>query len=328
MIINNIKTRVVGVGISMDQTTCAVVDIRGNIIATDSFPTADYPVIDHYITALANHITALIEANGGLECIRSVGVSSPSGNYQKGCIANPPNLPWKGVIPLAAMLADRLGLAVALANNAHVMALAEQAFGAAHGMKDFLVLHRSVGGGVGSSFFSEGMLHQGFRGFAGEFGHSCIVPNGRECRCGKKGCIEAYCAWNGIIHTAREVMAESDKPSKMRTCKQLDPNVIADLCNEGDELAIETYRRTGEILGLGLANYASIIDPEAIIFTGLAAKADHWLLDPTHDAFNRYVFSNIKDAVKFHISKMDDSTRYILSASVLAWGVKEYSLFK
>jgi len=326
MILNNMKTRVVGVGISLAKTSCAIVDLRGNIIATDSFPTSDYPFIGDYVSALSEHILTLVESNGGYETIRSVGISVPSGNFLSGSIVNSPNMPWKGIIPLAAMLRDRLGLAVALANNAHIMALAEHAFGAAHGMRDFLVV--SMGGGVGSSFFSNGKLHLGVDGFAGEFGHSCIVPNGRLCGCGNKGCLEAYCAWKGILRTAQEVMEESSQPSLMRQNENLTPDVIADYCNQGDELAIETYRRTGEILGLGLANYASVIDPEAIIFTGLASKAGHWMLEPAHDAFNEHVFHNTKDQVKFIISTMDYHTRYILGASVLAWEVKEYSLFK
>ena len=326
MILNNMKTRVVGVGISLAKTSCAIVDLRGNIIATDSFPTSDYPFIGDYVSALSEHILTLVESNGGYETIRSVGISVPSGNFLTGSIVNSPNMPWKGIIPLAAMLRDRLGLAVALANNAHIMALAEHAFGAAHGMRDFLVV--SMGGGVGSSFFSNGKLHLGADGFAGEFGHSCIVPNGRLCGCGNKGCLEAYCAWKGILRTAQEVMEESSQPSLMRQNENLTPDVIADYCNQGDELAIETYRRTGEILGLGLANYASVIDPEAIIFTGLASKAGHWMLEPAHDAFNEHVFHNTKDQVKFIISTMDYHTRYILGASVLAWEVKEYSLFK
>lgn len=326
MIIDNMKTRVVGVGISLAKTSIAIVDIRGNIIATDSFPTGDHPLIGDYVSSLSEHILTLVETNGGYETVRSVGISAPSGNFLTGSIVNSPNMPWKGIIPLAALLRDRLGLAVALANNAHVMALAEHAFGAAHGMKDFLVI--SMGGGVGSSFFSDGRLHLGAEGFAGEFGHSCLVPDGRQCGCGKKGCVEAYCAWKGIIKTAQELMSESDKPSKMRDCENLTPEIIADYCDEGDELAIEVYRKTGKLLGFGLANYASVVNPEAIIFTGLASRAGKWLIEPTHESFCEYVFHNIKDNVKFIVSTMDYHTRYILGASALAWEVKEYSLFK
>ena len=148
MIIDNIKTRVLGVDITVDKTTCAIIDIRGNLIATCDFATSEYPDIGNYVAVLCDHLMNLMERNGGYESVRSVGIASPSANIRTGCIENSPNMPWKGVIPLAAMLRDRLGLAVALGNNAYVMAMGEHVFGAAHGMRDFVVI--SLGSGMGS----------------------------------------------------------------------------------------------------------------------------------------------------------------------------------
>ena len=322
----NFKTRVVGVDISLEKTTCAVVDIRGEIIATVDFPTNAYPLIGDYASVLGEHILSLVEANGGYEHIRSIGISAPSGNIQTGSIENSPNLPWKGSIPLAAMLRDRLGLAVSLANNAYVMALGEHAFGAAHGMHNFVVI--SLGSGMGSSIFCNGMPHQGYNGYAGEIGHTCIEVGGRQCGCGNKGCLEAYTAAKGIVRTAHEVMAESSEPSLMRCVETLTPEVIAAFCERGDALAIEVYRRTGHLLGLGLANYASILNPEAFIFAGSVSKTGKWLLDPASETFEEHVFHNIKDKVKMVVSQIDDHVRDVLGASVLAWDIEEYSLFK
>jgi glucokinase len=237
---------------------------------------------------------------------------------------NSPNMPWKGVIPIAAMMRDRLGLAVALANNATVIALGEHAFGCAHGMRDFIVI--TLGSGMGSCLFSNGMIHKGLDGYAGEIGHTCVVVNGRQCGCGNRGCLEAYTAAKGIVLTAKEVLAESDKPSQMRDVEKLTPKLIAGFCDQGDELAIEVYRRTGEMLGVGLANYASIINPEAFILTGGIPKAGNWLLEPTKESFERHVFHNTRDKVKLLVSDLE--SRDILGASVLAWEVREYSLFK
>ena len=326
MIQNGIKTRVVGVDISLERTSIGIVDIRGNIIATDCFVTSEHPFIGDYLTVLCEHILNLVEQNGGYESIRSVGICSPSGNYRTSSIENAPNMPWKGVIPLAAMLRDRLGMAVALANNAHAMALGEQAFGAAHGMRDFAVI--SMGHGVGSCFFSNGLVHLGNDGFAGEVGHTCFIPNGRQCGCGKKGCLETYTAANGIVTTAKEIMAERTEPSMMRQVETLSPRIIQEFCDLGDELAIETYRRTGYYLGVGLANYASILNPEAFIFTGGVAQAGKWLFEPANKAFEEHVFHNLQGKVKFLVSSLENRTRNMLGASVLAWGVKEYSLFK
>ena len=321
-----IKTKVVGVDISNESTTYAIVDIRGNILAEEHFLTSDYPDVNNFVTALSDKIVNMVEANGGYETIRSIGVSSPSASSVSGCIENAANLPWKGIVPLSAMLRDRIGLAVGLSNDAHVSALGEYTFGCAHGMKNFIIL--SLGVGLGSCFFSAGDDHTGHNGYAGEFGHTCVVNHGRKCGCGHEGCLEAYAGAQGIINTAKEVMAESDKPSLMRELEKVSPRTIKECCDQGDELAIEVYRRTGEMLGLGLANYASIVDPEAIILTGGISHAGNWLLDPTLESFEDHVFGNLRGKVKILVSKLDDRERDVLGASALAWSVPEYSLFK
>jgi glucokinase len=321
-----IKTKVVGVDISNESTTYAIVDIRGNILAEEHFLTSDYPDVNNFVTALSDKIVTLVEANGGYETIRSIGVSSPSASSVSGCIENAANLPWKGIVPLSAMLRDRIGLAVGLSNDAHVSALGEYTFGCAHGMKNFIIL--SLGVGLGSCFFSAGDDHTGHNGYAGEFGHTCVVNHGRKCGCGHDGCLEAYAGAAGIINTAREILAESDKPSLMRDLEKMSPRTIKECCDQGDELAIEVYRRTGEILGLGLANYASIVDPEAIILTGGISHAGKWLIDPTCESFEDHVFGNLRGKVKILVSKLDDHERDVLGASALAWSVPEYSLFK
>ena len=321
-----IKTRVVGVDISNERTTYAVVDIRGNILAEDYFATTDYPDINNFVKDLSDKIVELVEANGGYETIRSIGVSSPSASSVSGCIENAANLPWKGIIPLAAMLRDRIGLAVGLSNDAHVSALGEQTFGCAHGMKNFIILNCGVG--LGSCFFSDGAEHMGHNGYAGEFGHTCVVKDGRKCGCGHLGCLEAYVGAVGIVNTAKELMAESDKPSLIRNAEKLSPRIINEFCDQGDEMAIEVFRRTGEMLGLGLANYASIVDPQAIILTGGISHAGKWLLEPTIESFESHVFGNLRGKVKILVSKLDDRERDVLGASALAWSVPEYSLFK
>ena len=323
----NIKTKVVGVDISNELTTYAIVDVRGNILAEDSFPTQDYPDVNNFVTSLSEKIVMLVEANGGYETIRSIGVSSPSASSVSGCIENAANLPWKGVVPLSAMLRDRIGLAVGLSNDAHVSALGEYTFGSAHGMRNFIIV--SLGVGIGSCFFAEGDEHQGHSGYAGEFGHTCVAPDsGRLCGCGHRGCLEAYVGAKGIVLTAQEVMQESDKTTLMRELEKLSPRTIAECCDKGDELAIEVYRRTGHVLGLGLANYASIVDPEAIILTGGISHAGKWIVAPVYESFEDHVFGNLRGKVKILTSQLNDRERDVLGASALAWSVPEYSLFK
>lgn len=323
---STIKSRVVGVDISIERTTYAIVDIRGNMITEDYFSTMDYADANAFVSALCEKIVEMVMANGGYETIRSVGVSAPSANFVTGCIENPPNLPWKGITPLAAMMRDQLGLAVGIANDAHATALGELAFGSAHGMKDFIVLN--IGVGLGSCFFSNGHEHQGAEGYAGEFGHTCIALNGRPCGCGHNGCLESYCAARGVVQTAQEIMAESDAPSLMRSLERLTPRTITECCDQGDELAIAVYRRTGYILGAALANYASIVNPEAIILAGGISRAGKWLVDPARESFEEHVFKAMKGKIRIFASTLDNRTRDVLGASAVAWDVKEYSLFK
>lgn len=322
----NIKKRVIGVDIGNLKTTFAIVDVRGNVIARETFPTLDYPDINKYVEKLTESIIIMAEAHGGFETIRSVGISCPAASAFSGCIENAANLPWKGIIPLGAMLRDRLGLAVAVGNDAHNTALGEKMYGGAHGMKNFIVINLGVG--LGSCFFSEGHEHHGADGYAGEIGHTCIEDNGRPCACGLKGCLEAYVASAGIVKTAQELLAESDTPSKMRDIDPLTAPAITQLCEAGDQLAIEVYRRTGYLFGRGLSTYASIVNPEAIIITGGVSRAGHWLLDPTCESFENHVFRNLRGKVRIIQSDLDDAERDVLGASALAWDVPEYSLFK
>ena len=286
MIQRTVKTRVVGIGLSIDETVYAIVDVRGNIIAKDTFATTDFVNVNDFVTYLSEKVVEMIENNGGYECIRSVGVSSPSANFLTGCIENAPNLPWKGQIPLAAMLQDRLGLAVALGNDAHVRALGEYVFGSAHGMKDFIVVN--LGHGVGSCIFTKGKAHLGSEG---------------------------------------EILDSDPRPSLMRDRRDMTPADITAFADEGDVLAQEVYRRAGHQLGIGLANYASILNPEGIILAGGISHAGHWLLDAVNDSFEEHVFHNVRGKVKLLSSNLDQAERDVLGASALAWDVKEYSLF-
>lgn len=320
------KTRVVGVDIEIDVTTYAIVDIRGTIIAIDHFSTSDYPIVSEYVAVLSDKIVTLVEANGGYETVRSVGISAPSGNFLTGSIENAANLPWKGIIPLAALMRDSLGLAVAVGNDAHASAIGERVYGSAHGLQNFVVV--SMGhGGVGSCFFSNGRAHLGDSGSAGEIGHICVEDHGRLCGCGRQGCLERYVSVGGLIQTAREMLAESSEDSLMRQLSELTPEAIGECCDEGDQLALKVYRQTGEMFGIGLSFYASVINPEAIILTGGLTNQWKWLEEPTQLSFNEHLFPNLRGKVELQVSIITDAERDVMGASALAWEVEEYSLF-
>lgn len=327
MINDKIKSKVIGINVGTTTTTIAVVDLRGNIVAQDSIPTQNFPNVNNFVEALSERVITLAENNGGYENIRSVGMCAPSANYLTGCIENAANMPWKGIVPIAAMLRDSIGLAVALGNDAHVTALGERAYGVAHGMDNFIVV-TLVGSGLGSCFFSNGQAHLGSEGFAGEFGHTCIEDGGRQCSCGRKGCLEEYVSTRGIIQTARDLMEASDAPSTLRQLPELTLDAIAACADQGDEMAKEVWKRTAEILGRALSNYASVINPEAIVLTGMLINYVDRMWPAMEKAFQENVFGNIRDKVKVVVSKIDDHERNVLGASALARKVKEYSLFK
>ena len=327
MINDKVKTKVIGINIDVNTTAIAIVDLRGNILAQETIPTKNYPNVNNFVEVLSERIITLAENNGGYENIRSVGMCAPSANYLTGCIENAANMPWKGIVPIAAMLRDSIGLAVALGNDAHVTALGESAYGVAHGMDNFIIV-TLVGTGLGSCFFSNGLAHLGNDGFACEFGHTCVIDGGRQCTCGRKGCLEEYVSTRGIIQTARELLEASDAPSTMRQLPELTLEGIAACADQGDELAKKVWKRTATILGTALANYASVINPEAIVLTGMLTEYIDEMWTVMEDAFLKNVFGNIRDKVRIVLSTIDNDERNVLGASALAWKVKEYSLFK
>ena len=327
MVNDKVKSKVIGVNIDSSTTAIAVVDLRGNILAQDYIPTQDYPNVNNFVEVLSERVITLAENNGGYENIRSVGMCAPSANYLTGCIENAANMPWKGIVPIAAMLRDSIGLAVALGNDAHVTALGEWAYGVAHGMDNFIVV-TLVGSGLGSCFFSNGQAHLGSEGFACEFGHTCVEDGGRLCTCGRRGCLEEYVSYRGIVRTAQELLESTQTPSILRDVPELTFQSIVEAYDKGDALAIQTWQETGKILGVALSNYASIIDPQAIIIMGDLSVHCEKMWDAMESAFRENVFGNIRDKVKLLVSILDEQERNVLGASALAWKVKEYSLFK
>jgi len=320
-----LKTKVIGVHITPTITKMAIVDSRANILSHTEFCTDDYPDITQYVDKFCEVTADFMMQNNSVEDIRSIGISCSSANFMTECIENPNNLPWDGVIPITSMLRDRIGIAVAIGNNCHAAALAEAHYGCAHGADNFIYLN--LGHGLGGYMFIRGKEHIGANGFAGEIGHTCVKDGGRQCECGLRGCLETYVSIKGVKRTAKEILEESDKPSLMREIEHITPEMIIDLCECGDELAIETFRRTGYILGLGLATFSTIVDPELIIIGGILAQADHWLLDPACESYNSHVFKNIRDKASLVKSTMANGEREIIGASALAWQVKKYSLF-
>ena len=318
-----IKPYVIGLDLGGTNSVFGIVDSRGEIKATTAIKTGLYKTVDEYVDASVNALMPIIEEVGGIDTIKAMGIGAPNGNYYNGTIEFAPNLPWahNGVVPLAKMFSDKLGVPVALTNDANAAAIGEMVYGVARGMKNFIVI--TLGTGVGSGIVVNGQLLYGCDGFAGELGHVIVEKNGRPCGCGRKGCLEAYCSATGVARTARELLATTDRPSLLRDMKpeditSLDVSIAA---GKGDELANEIYEFTGHMLGEACANFAAFSSPEAFIFFGGMTKAGELIMKPIRESYEENVLKIFKGKAKFLVSVLDGSSAAVLGASAVGWEI-------
>lgn len=323
MTINMEKPYVVGMDIGGTNTVFGIVDSRGNVLVSDSVKTQQYDKIDEYVDAVCKKLLPLLQQVGGAERIKGMGVGAPNGNYYNGTIEFAPNLPWKGVIPLAAMFEEKLGIPTALTNDANAAAIGEMAYGAARGLKDFIMI--TLGTGVGSGIVVNGQLVYGHDGFAGELGHVIVRPNnGRLCGCGRTGCLEAYTSATGVARTAREFLEVRNDPSSLRQIpiQDITSKDVYDAAITGDKLALEIFDYTGKILGEAFANFIAFSSPKAIILFGGLAKAGDLILKPIKEAMDRNTLNIYKGKVKIMFSELKESDAAVLGASALGWEAK------
>lgn len=324
MTVNPEKPYVVGMDIGGTNTVFGIVDSRGNVLATDSVKTQEYEKIEDYVDAVCKHLLPLIQQVGGADRIKGLGVGAPNGNYYAGTIEFAPNLPWKGVIPLAQLFEERLGIPTALTNDANAAAIGEMTYGAARGLKDFIMI--TLGTGVGSGIVINGQLVYGHDGFAGELGHVIAHrENGRLCGCGRKGCLETYCSATGVARTAREFLIARSEPSLLREipAEEIVSKDVYDAAVKGDKLAQDIFDYTGTILGQALADFVAFSSPEAIILFGGLAKSGEYILKPIQKAMDENLLKIYKGKTKILLSQLKDADAAVLGASALGWEVRE-----
>lgn len=318
------KPYAVGIDIGGTNTVFGIVDARGTVIASNSIKTGAYEKPEDYVDEVCKNLLLLIEANGGVDKIKGIGIGAPNGNYYSGNIEFAPNLPWKGVVPLAKMFEQRLGIPTALTNDANAAAIGEMTYGAARGMKDFIMI--TLGTGVGSGIVINGQLVYGHDGFAGELGHVIMRrENGRLCGCGRKGCLETYCSATGVARTAREFLTARTEPSLLRAipAEEITSKDVYDAAVKGDALAQDIFNFTGTILGEALADFVAFSSPEAIILFGGLAKSGKYIFDPIQKALDANVLTIFKGKAKLLMSELKDADAAVLGASALGWEVKE-----
>ena len=315
------KQFVVGIDVGGQTSKIGVVDARGTVLAQTVIRTDGYKTAEPFIAELAKAVKRIIKEAGKEGEIRGIGVGAPNGNYYTGNIAFAPNIEWAAhqAVPFAELLSEACdGIPVSLTNDANAAAVGEMTYGAARGMKNFIMI--TLGTGVGSGIVINGEVVYGHDGFAGELGHTCAVrANGRVCGCGKTGCLEAYASAIGLARTAREWLEMSEEPSLLRGLEKITSKDVYDAAKEGDQLALKVFNYTGNILGRSCADFVAFSAPEAIVLFGGLARAKEFLYEPIITALNENVLPLWKDKVKVVFSQLKESDAAILGASALAW---------
>lgn len=313
----------IGIDIGGTGTKFGIVDRDGNVLFSGQMSTKGHKDIDAYIDSLYNNLSELIEKAGGSARMKGIGVGAPNGNYYTGTIEYAPNLPWRGIIPLCKMMEDKFKLPVILTNDANAAAIGEMMYGAAKGMKDFIMI--TLGTGVGSGIVANGQLIYGHDGFAGELGHTIVIPDGRLHEgTGKRGPLESYASATGVRLTALEMLEKTKTDSLLRKVPKdkLDSKAVYEAAIQGDKLAHEVFEFTGRILGLALANAVMFSSPEAIVLFGGLTKAGDLILKPTRENMEANLLQVFQNKVKLLISHLRESDAAILGASALVWDMK------
>ena len=322
------KSYVVGIDIGGQSAKLGVVDARGNVLSQTVVKSNDTTDINVFIEHLCTAVEQIIkDAKLTKDQILGIGVGAPNANYYKGTIEHAVNLTFCGkdlVLPFADMVTKRIGLPVRLTNDVNAAAIGEMTYGATRGMKDFIVI--ALGTGVGSGIVVGGQLLYGHDGFAGELGHVTMVrENGRQCGCGKKGCLETYTSATGEARTAREMLEKTNKPSLLRNipAASISSKDVAEAAQKGDALAKEIFEFTGNMLGAALADFIAFSAPEVIVLFGGLTKSGNLILDPVLKSMNENVMPIWKNKVKVVFSQLKESDAAILGASALAWELRD-----
>jgi len=318
------KPYVLGIDIGGTNTVFGIVDARGVVIASNSIKTGKHNKIEDYLDELYTEASRLIEANDATGKIHGIGIGAPNANYFSGLIEDGVNLPWPTPIPLAKLVSEKFGIPVAITNDANAAAIGEMTYGAARGLKDFIMI--TLGTGVGSGIVINGQVVYGHDGFAGELGHVIVKRNnGRLCGCGRTGCLEAYCSATGVARTAREFLEiRANEASLLRNLpiEQITSKDVYDAAINGDKLARDVFEYTGTILGEAMADMMVFSSPSAFILFGGLSKSGELLLKPLRNAMDKNMLSIFKGKAKVMLSELKEADAAVLGASALGWEAK------
>lgn len=312
------KDVVAGIDIGGTNTAIGLVTAEGEILSGGRINTDTDPQPDGFIKKLSSEINKYVDEAGGIT-LKGIGIGAPNGNYRKGTIEMAPNLAWKGIVPFAGKMEKEIQRPVVLTNDATAAAVGEMMFGGAKGMKEFIIL--TLGTGLGSGFVSNGEIVYGTTGFAGEYGHVIMLPGGRECGCGRKGCLETYVSATGIVRTAKIFLEERKGDSILREINPavIDSRLIAEAAGKGDKMALDVFDYTAEILALAIVNAVVVTSPEAVFLFGGLARAGKLLMDPLNKYVDKLVLPVFRDSFRILPSAIPETNGAVLGAAALAW---------
>jgi len=295
-----------------------LVDQDGNIMAEGRLSTPEYPEIKDFVSVLTATIQQLVSSSDNVK-LRGIGIGAPNANYHKGTIELAPNLAWKGIVPLTSLVKKKVNLPVVMTNDANAAAMGEMVFGGAKKMKDFIIL--TLGTGLGSGIVIDGELVYGHSGFAGELGHTIVVPGGRDCGCGRQGCLETYASATGLVRTVLYMLSEMREESSLRGLapSALTSKKIAAAAGIGDQIALEAFDYTAEMLAFGIINAVAFSSPEAIFLFGGLTRAGDLLFNPIRKYVDQNIQPVFKGTVKILPSGIAENNAAVLGAAALAW---------
>jgi glucokinase len=307
----------IGIDIGGTNTDIGLVSSDGRCVARKNLPTAKYYDADLYVADICKKINEMM-AEQHVDAIDGIGIAAPLGNYYTGCIENATNLNFKGVTDLNALVHKYMDVPVTVSNDANAAAYGELVYGGAKGMKNFITF--TLGTGVGSGIVIDGKLLHGKTGNAGELGHVIMIPGGRKCGCGRKGCLETYVSATGIRRTAIEMLEQHpdyDGPLSKIPKEELTSKHVGDAANAGDPLAIKIFDLIGEGLGVAMANAVAFSSPEAIFLMGGPVKAGEVLMRPVRESFKKHLCFVYENSVEIRVSELSGNDVAILGAAAL-----------
>lgn len=312
------ETVALGVDIGGTNTKLSLVRANGQIVTSSRFPTHTASGAEGYLDTLLRAIRQLIGQRQ--ESLLGIGVGAPGCDPLSGCISYAVNLPFDSAFPIRDFLAQELCAHTALVKDSTAAALGEKLWGGAQQMDSFILL--CLGTGLGSAFFLNGKPVAGAHGLASELGHITLVPGGRQCFCGRQGCLEAYASANGLRRNAQALMAQELMPSSLRELPEsaLTAQAIAAAAMAGDRLGQLALDQLCQHLGQALAPLVLQLDPQGIFLSGGLLKAGPALAEQVQAYMNKALLPAFQNKVPVQISWLGaDEAGALGAAAQLYW---------